>query len=52
MTGKRIPGRDIALACEHPEGLATLHRDEQTAWCPVCEADVNVTKICEPRGNA
>ena len=37
--------RNIALACEHPEGLATLHRDEKTAWCPVCEANVEVRHL-------
>jgi hypothetical protein len=37
--------RNIALACEHPEGLATLHQDEKTAWCPVCEADVEVRHL-------
>lgn len=39
-----VPGRNIVLACGHPEGLATLRRDEETAWCPVCEADMEVTK--------
>lgn len=39
--------RNIVLACGHREGLATLHQDEQTAWCPVCEADVEVSKIPE-----
>ena len=34
--------RNIALACGHAESLAQLHRDEQTAWCPLCEADVQV----------
>jgi hypothetical protein len=49
--GRPAPGRNITLACGHPEGLATLHRpgyeDDQeplTAWCPVCEADVDVSK--------
>lgn len=37
--------RNIALACGHPEGSATLHRDERTAWCPSCEADVSVTHL-------
>ena len=37
--------RNIALACEHPEALATLHQGEKTAWCPVCEADVEVRHL-------
>jgi hypothetical protein len=37
--------RNIALECGHPEGLATLHQDELTAWCPVCESDVSVAKV-------
>jgi hypothetical protein len=37
-------GRDITLACGHDEALATLHRDELTAWCPLCGADVQVSK--------
>lgn len=37
--------RNIALACGHPEGLATLHRDEQTAGCPVCEKNVRVFAV-------
>lgn len=41
----KVPARNIELACEHPEGLATLHRDEESAWCPVCEADVKVAHI-------
>lgn len=43
-TGKPVPGRNIVLACGHPEGLARLHQDETTAWCSVCGADVEVTK--------
>lgn len=39
-----MTARYIFLACGHPEGLATLHQDEETAWCPVCELDVDVTK--------
>ena len=41
-------GRNIILACGHPEGLATLARDELTAWCPVCEIRVEVSKTGEP----
>lgn len=37
--------RDIALACGHPEALATLHRDERMAWCPVCEKSVQVFAV-------
>lgn len=46
-----VPSRSIALACGHPEGPATLHRDERTAWCPSCEADVGVTHLSEPPPN-
>ena len=42
---EHVPGRNIVLACGHPEGLATLHRGEVTAWCPVCAADVEVVKF-------
>jgi hypothetical protein len=39
--------RNVALRCGHPESLATLHQDESTAWCPVCEADVSVRMVTE-----
>jgi hypothetical protein len=35
--------RNITLACGHNEALAQLAKDEQTAWCSVCEARVEVT---------
>jgi hypothetical protein len=36
--------RDVTLGCGHDQALATLHRDGKTAWCPVCELDVQVTR--------
>lgn len=42
-----ILSRNVALACGHDEALATLHRDESTAWCPLCKADVEVSKTME-----
>jgi hypothetical protein len=37
--------RNIALACGHDEALATLAQDQQTAWCPVCEARVDTGNL-------
>ncbi len=46
--------RNIALACGHNETFATLARDRQMAWCPVCEARVVVEDLscraCEGTG--
>jgi len=46
--------RNIVLACGHKEGLATVDRDWQTAWCPVCEARVAIGSLncraCEGSG--
>lgn len=45
MRTASLPSRNIALACGHEEGLATLAHDRQTAWCPVCEARVDVGNL-------
>ena len=47
--GRPVPGRNIILACGHNEAFATLALDEDTAWCPVCEAQVEVTVTCGSR---
>ena len=36
--------RNIDLACGHDEALTQLAKDEQTAWCYVCEQRVEVTR--------
>ena len=39
--------RNVTLDCGHDEALATLARNELSAWCPVCEARVKVTRIID-----